>query len=185
MKKFTKNNLNNRLIELKNREKSLDDDMGNLTLGDILDIGDIQLLMDNFYGIAHIPMSITDNEGNVLVGVGWQDICTKFHRVHPETSKKCIESDTKLARGVPKGEFRLYNCKNNMLDIATPIIISPNMANAIGAAPIVMLSVGDVFQAQYQAALSPDIGSNMLCQCDASIDINVNGFPVTVLFMAR
>jgi len=43
--------------------------------------------------------------------------------VQPETCKYCIESDTKLSGGVPKGEFRLYKCKNNLWDIATPIFV--------------------------------------------------------------
>ena len=79
--------------------------------------------MDDFYELAHIPMAIIDLKGKVLVGVGWQDICTKFHRVHPETCRHCIESDTQLSAGVPPGEFRLYKCKNNMWDIATPIMV--------------------------------------------------------------
>ena len=68
-------------------------------------------------------MALIDLKGNVLVGVGWQDICTKFHRVHPETCKHCVESDIKLSAGVPPGEFKLYKCKNNMWDIATPIMV--------------------------------------------------------------
>jgi ligand-binding sensor protein len=68
-------------------------------------------------------MSITDLKGNVLVGVGWQDICTKFHRVHPETCKNCIESDIELSAGVFEGEYKLYKCKNNMWDVSTPIMV--------------------------------------------------------------
>jgi CheY-like chemotaxis protein len=48
---------------------------------------------------------------------------TTFHRVHPETCRHCLESDTKLSAGVPSGEFKLYKCKNNMWDVATPIIV--------------------------------------------------------------
>ena len=98
-------------------------EMANLELADIIDIQAIQSLMDDFYKLAHIPMALIDLKGNVLVGVGWQDICTKFHRVHPETCKHCVESDIKLSSGVPPGEFKLYKCKNNMWDIATPIIV--------------------------------------------------------------
>jgi len=98
-------------------------EIGNLELADIIDSQAIQSLMDDFYTLAHIPMSLIDLKGNVLVGVGWQDVCTKFHRVHPETCKYCVESDTKLAAGVSPGEFKLYRCKNNMWDIATPIIV--------------------------------------------------------------
>lgn len=97
--------------------------MANLELVDIIDAQAIQSLMEDFYKLAHIPISIIDLKGNVLVGVGWQDICTRFHRVHPETCKHCLESDTKLSLGVFPGEFKLYKCKNNMWDIATPIIV--------------------------------------------------------------
>ena len=95
----------------------------NLELADIIDAQAIQSLMDDFYKLAHIPMALIDLKGNVLVGVGWQDICTRFHRVHPETCKHCVESDTKLSSGVSPGEFKLYRCKNNMWDIATPIMV--------------------------------------------------------------
>ncbi|OEU41627.1 hypothetical protein BGV40_13935, partial [Methanosarcina sp. Ant1] len=98
-------------------------EMANLELADIVDARAIQSLMDDFYKFAHITMALVDLKGNVLVGVGWQDICTRFHRVHPEACKHCVESDTKLSAGVLPGEFKLYKCKNNMWDIATPIIV--------------------------------------------------------------
>jgi len=98
-------------------------EMANLELADIIDAQAIQSLMDDFYKLAHIPIGIIDLKGNVLVGVGWQDICTKFHRVHPETCKHCLESDTKLSVGVFPGEFKPYKCKNNMWDIVTPIMV--------------------------------------------------------------
>jgi ligand-binding sensor protein len=78
--------------------------------------------MDDFYKFAHITMALVDLKGNVLVSVGWQDICTKFHRVYPEAFKHCVESDTKLSTGVPPGEYKLYRCKNNMWD-SNPIIV--------------------------------------------------------------
>ena len=98
-------------------------DIGNLELADIIDAPAIQSLMDHCYELVHIPMAIIDLKGKVLVGVGWQDICTQFHRMHPETCKYCIESDTQLTAGVAPGEFKLYKCKNNMWDVATPIIV--------------------------------------------------------------
>jgi len=97
--------------------------IGQLELADILDVEAIQAIMDSFYKLAPIPMAIIDLKGRVLVGIGWQDICTKFHRINPETCAHCIESDTLLTIDVPPGEFRLYKCKNNMWDIATPIMV--------------------------------------------------------------
>ena len=98
-------------------------DVGNLELADIIDVEAIQLLMNDFYASTHIPMAIVDRGGSVLVGVGWQAICTCFHRIHPETCAHCVESDTLLSADVPVGEYKLYRCKNNMWDVATPIMV--------------------------------------------------------------
>ena len=98
-------------------------DIGTLSLSDIIDVAEIQQLMDHFYSLTNIGVGIIDIEGKTLVSTGWQDICTRFHRVHPETCKRCIESDTKLSSGVAPGTYKLYRCKNNMWDMATPIIL--------------------------------------------------------------
>jgi two-component system CheB/CheR fusion protein len=98
-------------------------DIGDLELSDIIDVEAVQSLMNDFYKLARMPMSIIDLKGRMLVGVGWQDICMKFHRVHPETCRNCMESDLQLTAGVPSGEFKLYKCKNNMWDVSTPIMV--------------------------------------------------------------
>ena len=94
-----------------------------LDLKDIIDAPGIQSLLDDFYRLAGIPLAIIDLQGRVLVGAGWADICTQFHRVNPETCRNCIESDTVLTTGVPEGEFKLYKCENHMWDVATPIMV--------------------------------------------------------------
>jgi PAS domain S-box-containing protein len=98
-------------------------DIEDMDLADIIDVQAVQSLMDDFYKFAPLTMALVDLKGNVLVSVGWRDICTRFHRVNPETCKHCVESDTKLSAGVLPGEFKLYRCKNNMWDIATPIMV--------------------------------------------------------------
>ncbi len=98
-------------------------EMAKVELSEIIGIKAIKPLMDDLYQLVHMPIGINDLGGNVLAGVGWQDICTKFHRVYPEAFKHCVESDTKLSSGVLPGEFKLYKCKNNMWDIVTPIIV--------------------------------------------------------------
>lgn len=98
-------------------------DLGSLDLSSIIDVEAIQALMDDFYALTDIGVAIVDMEGEVLVATGWQDICTEFHRVHPETRQHCIESDTYLSSGVKPGAYKLYRCKNNMWDMATPIVV--------------------------------------------------------------
>ena len=111
-------------------------DIGDLELADIIDVAAIRSLMTDFYDLVRIPMSIIDLKGRVIVGVGWQEICTKFHRIHPETCSYCLESDTELSSGVSPGEAKLYKCKNNMWDIATPIHVGGK-------------HVGNVFSGQF------------------------------------
>jgi PAS domain S-box-containing protein len=100
--------------------------IGSLELSDILDYQSIQLLMDDFYSLTGIGVAIVDTKGKILVATGWQDICTRFHRVHPETQKHCLESDITLTSDVAPGQVKLYKCKNNMWDVATPIYLGEN-----------------------------------------------------------
>ncbi|MGE5473172.1 MAG: PAS domain S-box protein [Ignavibacteriales bacterium] len=104
-------------------QESEDLEMPNLELSEIFDTHAIQSLMDDFYKLSHIPLSLDDINGKTLVGVGWQDICTKFHRVHPDTCKQCFESNKILSSVISPGEIKQYKCMNNMWDIATPIIV--------------------------------------------------------------
>jgi ligand-binding sensor protein len=99
------------------------EDDGEMDLAHILDVPAIQSLMDDFFSLTQIGVAILDIKGTVLVATGWQDICTQFHRVHPETARHCLESDTRLSKGVEPGTFKLYRCKNQMWDMATPIIV--------------------------------------------------------------
>ncbi|MBN2051562.1 MAG: PocR ligand-binding domain-containing protein, partial [Spirochaetales bacterium] len=102
---------------------SPDEALEALDLSDIIDSKEIQKLMDELYQVTHMGIGIIDMKGNVLVGTGWQDICTMFHRKHPETLKRCVESDIELSSQVPPGTFKQYKCKNNLWDIATPIML--------------------------------------------------------------
>jgi len=97
--------------------------IGDLELEDILDVEAIQSLMNDFYRLTNIGVTIVDVHGNVLVATGWQEICTKYHHVNPETLRNCFYSDIELFRGVEPGTFTLYKCANNMWDIATPLVV--------------------------------------------------------------
>ncbi len=89
----------------------------------VIDGPRIQSLMDDFYKLTDIGVTISDLKGNVIVVTGWQDICKNFHRVHPVTHQNCIESAIELTADVKEWEYRRYKCKNNMWDIVTPIFM--------------------------------------------------------------
>jgi PAS domain S-box-containing protein len=106
-----------------NNDNPCSKEMEGLELEDIIDHKALQSLMDKFFSLTHIGVGIIDMEGNVLVSTGWQDICAKFHRMHPDTHKNCIESDLELSLNVDPGTYKSYKCKNNMWDLATPIMV--------------------------------------------------------------
>ena len=103
-------------------------EIAGLDLAAIIDVKAIQSLMDHFYKLTNIGVAILDLNGEILIATGWQDICTKFHRVHPESRKNCLESDLELSNGIKPGEFRLYRCKNHMWDMSTPIMVGGRKA---------------------------------------------------------
>jgi len=105
------------------KQVTVEGDIGELELTDVIDIRAIQDLTDYFYEITNIGIGILDIKGNILVSGGWQDICSKFHRTHPDTCANCLESDTHLAQGVGLGTFKLYRCRNGMWDAATAIVV--------------------------------------------------------------
>jgi PAS domain S-box-containing protein len=100
-----------------------DGDIGNLNLADIIDVDALQSMMEDFYRLTGVLNAVLDVSGKILVVAGWQDICTKFHRVNPCTARNCLESDVQLASGVPAGTFKVYKCKNNLWDMVTPIYV--------------------------------------------------------------
>jgi PAS domain S-box-containing protein len=91
-------------------------------VGRLIDFQALQDLMNSFYKITRIGIGINDIKGNVQVATGWQDVCTKFFRIHPETLKNCLESDIHLSRKLGQGEA-LYKCRHGMWELATPLVI--------------------------------------------------------------
>ena len=93
-------------------------------LANLLDIPRLQAVLDSLYVSSGIPSAIIDNEGEVHTGSGWQDVCTKFHRVHPEARKRCIESDRCLRRRINEANLPvIHKCPHGLIDSATPIFV--------------------------------------------------------------
>lgn len=91
---------------------------------ELIDFKKVNTLLEGFNQSTGFVTAILDLEGNVLSKSGWREICTKFHRVNPESSKRCTVSDTVLAGKMRKGEkYHAYKCLNGLVDVAVPIII--------------------------------------------------------------
>lgn len=104
---------------------SPDEDISGEEVRQIIDFQQTQELMNSFYKVTRITIGLVDLKGNILVATGYQDICTKFHRLHPQTLANCIESDVYLSQeGLVEENCKIYKCKNNLWDIATPINVA-------------------------------------------------------------
>jgi len=91
---------------------------------DFIDFDRVNVLLEGFNQSTGFVTAILDLEGNVLSKSGWRNICTDFHRINSETSKRCTISDTVLAGKMGKGEkYHCYKCLNGLVDVAVPIII--------------------------------------------------------------
>lgn len=95
-----------------------------IELGDLVDLERLQKMADHLYAAGGIPVGILDISGKILVGAGWQGICTKFHRINPETARRCTESDAWINSRLGSGGVLAYKCRNMLWDLALPITIA-------------------------------------------------------------
>ncbi|MFA5815205.1 MAG: PAS domain S-box protein [Bacteroidales bacterium] len=94
------------------------------TLDQILDVPLLQALQDKLNAINPFPSALIDNSGKILTATAWQDICTKFHRINPESEKECIKSDQYILSHLHEANPAVtYKCPHGMVDNAVPIVI--------------------------------------------------------------
>jgi PAS domain S-box-containing protein len=74
-----------------------------------------------------MALAVLEVDGKVLAATGWEDICTRFHREHPETVKHCLESDLRINEHflTVNGEQQpyAYRCPNGLWDVAHPLVV--------------------------------------------------------------
>ena len=79
--------------------------------------------MQSLHKATGLPYTLTDNQGNVLVHAGWQDICAKFHRQNPITCGRCLESDRHIINHLGDAPYVGYRCPQGLSDYAPPVVI--------------------------------------------------------------
>ena len=92
-------------------------------LSDLIDGEQLRLMAEACYKASGLATSIIDaRDKTVLVGVGWQDICAKFHRPHPLSGQRCLESVLALQPSDPD-EYEVSRCKNGLRHVGIPMFI--------------------------------------------------------------
>lgn len=93
------------------------------SLREIIDLDDLQELMRFFYEAAGISVGILDKDHNWIVSIGWQHICTNFHRANPESRKNCILSEFRIQEYLDSKDYLTYPCPNGLVEVAIPILL--------------------------------------------------------------
>ena len=79
-------------------------------LSELVDLEALQSMMEDFYRLNGMHSAVLDLSGEVLASAGRHDVCTTFHRRHPETRKHCLKCHPSLAQGLRAGEFEDIRC---------------------------------------------------------------------------
>lgn len=92
---------------------------------ELVDLEQVRQLLQAHNRLSKMAYGLFDAHENNLVAVGWQEICIRFHRAHPITCAYCHESDAFIKAHLHDLSRKPleYCCKNNLIDIAFPIII--------------------------------------------------------------
>jgi len=94
-------------------------------ISDLLDLSAIQKMAEAHYRATGMPVSIVDAvDDAVLINTAWQDICSRFHRVHPESLKRCRASDNYIKGHLFENKACRYKCQNGLWNIGIPISVA-------------------------------------------------------------
>ncbi len=96
------------------------------SLRDIIDLAELQEMMNFFYEAVRVPVGILDPDQQWLVQVGWQPICTNFHRRYPLSRQRCLQSDSNIRQHLQGDEHLTYRCPHGLEEVAFPILLNGN-----------------------------------------------------------
>ncbi len=94
-----------------------------MKLADVIDLAKLQSLMETFYAATGIPVGIRDEERRWVVALGWEEVCTDFHRACAESASRCAERDGYLAEHLGAGGYVRYPCPHGLVDVTFPIVV--------------------------------------------------------------
>lgn len=92
--------------------------------------------MDYLYSATGLAAGIMDIDGTILTRTGWTDLCADFHRNHPVTNSRCIESAHQIPQLIEISDWKrkkyiLYRCANGLMHAAAPIIIEDHVVATV------------------------------------------------------
>jgi PAS domain S-box-containing protein len=92
---------------------------------DLIDMPAMSALFEDFFFTTGLRCEILTLNGTLLTSSPrWQTACLQFHRANPVTSRRCLESDTRVCNSLLRDrEYGIYRCMNGMIDAASRIMV--------------------------------------------------------------
>jgi signal transduction histidine kinase/ligand-binding sensor protein len=78
-------------------------------------------MIQSWYGVAGVATALLDTDRNNLCAVGWQDICARFHRLSPQTERRCNQCDDTIFDHLQEGPYVATQCLKGLMNCAMPV----------------------------------------------------------------
>lgn len=114
-------------------------DVNTYSFDELIDIFCLEQLLKAHHRLSRLSYSLFSADQRLLIAVGWQDICVRFHQSSPDCSARCKESREFIACRMYAYEDKTVECRclNGMINISMPIIIEGKL--------MALFSVGQFF----------------------------------------
>jgi len=98
---------------------------GKYLFKDLVDIDQLRSMFESFSHATGFTTGLVSHpDQNMLIGTGFRDICTKFHRAFTVSETHCKQSNLELTSFLKeRKELNVRHCESGLVDGATPIII--------------------------------------------------------------
>ncbi len=99
--------------------------MSHYTIEQLIDLQQLEKLLESHVRISGMACGLMDNDQNIIVGAGLQQVCTQFLWEHPASFARCWRNDPAIKQDLHAFSGNMYECRcrNGMVNIAMPIII--------------------------------------------------------------
>ena len=119
----------------------------------LIDFDELEHLFKDFSNMTGLPIGLIDQETHeLLVGIGWRDICRNFFRACPEAEACCIESNKRMMKELKQaGDIHIGRCPHGLIDAFTPIVLEGKLlASLVTGQSLFSPPDEEMFRAQAQ-----------------------------------
>lgn len=85
--------------------------MNNYTIDQLINIQQLKQLLETHVQISGIPCGLMDNDANIIVGVGLQQVCTQYLWEHPGSFARCWRNDPEIKQALENFTGDLFECR--------------------------------------------------------------------------